>query len=293
MTSPRRIVVVGAARSGTKLLRDALAVAVGAGAVPYDIGFVWRAGLAGHPDDRLPPEALVPRRARWIRGVVDRYAAGEPRIVVEKSVGTVMRVPYVARVLPEALFVHLVRDGTDVVESTYRQWTSPSDVRYLARKARHVPWRVLPAYGARYLRSTARRWVAHDRRVGTWGPRYPGIDADLRSEPLLTVCARQWRQGVTLAREDLDRLDVTSVEVRYEDLVRKPDKVLREVAAAGGFALDADALTAALSDVSTARIGHGLSALSAESLSLVDAEIGPLLGELGYSRPQASVGGAP
>ncbi len=41
---PRRIVLIGAARSGTKILRDTLAAATGSGAVPFDIGFVWRIG---------------------------------------------------------------------------------------------------------------------------------------------------------------------------------------------------------------------------------------------------------
>ena len=38
------IVLIGAARSGTKILRDALATALGVPQVPYDVGYVWRYG---------------------------------------------------------------------------------------------------------------------------------------------------------------------------------------------------------------------------------------------------------
>lgn len=291
MTAPRRIVVVGAARSGTKLLRDTLALATGAGAVPYDIGFVWRSALPGHPDDRLPVDSLDPRRAGWIRGVVDRYAEGTPGVVVEKSVGTVMRVPYVAAVVPDAFFVHVVRDGTDVVESTYRQWTAPTDLSYLVRKVRHVPWRVLPSYGLRYVRSVVRRRVARDGRVGSWGPRYPGIDADLREESLLTVCARQWCHGVAYARSDLAASGVMWTEVRYEDLVRDPASVVAQVASGADLDVDPGALTVAAHGVDTSRIGRGTRSLPAGAFGLLDGELGPTLDALGYGRPQPAAGG--
>ena len=175
---PRRVVLIGAARSGTKILRDSLAEAAGAGAVPYDIGYVWRAGALDHPNDALDPASLSPRVRDFIARFVDGYAEGQPPVVIEKSVGNTMRVPFVASVLPNATYVHLIRDGVDVVESTRRQWIAPADYRYLAGKARHFPLRMGPTYGRRYIGSLLRRRVARDGRVANWGPRYPGIDTD-------------------------------------------------------------------------------------------------------------------
>lgn len=278
----RRVVIIGAARSGTKLLRDCLSAATGAGAVPYDIGYVWRVGQEASPHDRLDPNGPTERQLRFIRRYVDRCSAGEPPAVVEKSVGNTLRVPLVARALPDAVFVHLVRDGVDVVESTLRQWTAPTDMRYVLAKARTVPLRLAPRAGAAYARSLVGRSLRPDRRVGSWGPRYPGIDDDLGTANLLTVCARQWGRCVTTARDDLAALAVGAVEVRYEQLVDYPAGVLSDLARLAGLTTKPSQVGIAVEGVVRVRQGRGRRALSAEQLQTVEDEVGPLLQSLDY-----------
>lgn len=282
--SPRRIVILGAARSGTKMLRDALARATGAGSVPYDIGYVWRVGNEGNPDDLLSPGAIGPEGQRFIRRFVDRYADGVPPAVIEKTVGNTMRVPSVASVLPDAMYIHLIRDGVDVIESTRRQWTAPADLRYLLGKARHFPPRLAPRYGVKYLRSIAGRHRRDDGRIGTWGPRYPGIDEDLKVGPLLAVCARQWRWAVVQARTDLARLKLPVVEVRYEQFVTEPEAELERLTRFAGLPSDPLRLRSAAGQVVATRLGVGRGALTHDELDVVDTEAGELLSALSYGR---------
>lgn len=281
----RHVILIGAARSGTKVLRDALASATGAGSVPYDIGYVWRFGNEHSHDDLLSPAAVGERARRFIRGFVDRYADGSPPAVIEKTVGNALRVPAVAATFPDATFVHLVRDGVDVVESTRRQWTAPTDLRYLAGKVRHFPLRLAPRYGGKYLRSMAGRRASADGRVGSWGPRYRGIDADLRERGLLTVCARQWREAVDRAREDLDRLALPVVEVRYERLVTDPVAELARLAEFTGLPADPERVRAAGARITRGRQGTGRQCLTGAELSALESEVGDLLATLGYGRP--------
>jgi hypothetical protein len=279
------VVILGAARSGTKMLRDALALLTGTGSVPYDIGYVWRRGNEHRPDDVLDPAAVDGRTRRFIQDFVDRYAGGEPAAVVEKTVGNCLRVPAVAAVLDDAVFVHLVRDGVDVIESARRQWTAPADVRYLLAKARHFPLRLAPSYGARHLRSLARRRTHRDGRVGSWGPRYPGIDDDLRRHDLLVVCARQWREAVTRTRTDAGRIGLPLIEVRYERLVSDPENELAHLARAVGLAATPARLGEVAGRMDATRRGAGRRRLIPGELAVVDAEAGDLLAELGYERP--------
>lgn len=283
--APLRVVLIGAARSGTKVVRDALSHAAGAGAVPYDIGFVWRAGHQQHPDDVLDPAWLTPRAKKFVAGFVDGYAAGQPPAVIEKTVGNTLRVPYVAEVLPDAVFVHLIRDGVDVAESTLRQWREPADYRYLARKIRHFPLRLAPTYGRRYVQSLVRRRAADDRRVATWGARYPGIEDDLVAAELLTVCARQWRESVSRARQDLGASEVPTIEVRYERLIANPREELARMSEFCGLGTSLESLAGAAAKIEPGRGGQGRRALPAADLALLDVEIGDLLTELGYDRP--------
>lgn len=212
----RPIVVLGAARSGTKFLRDALASSPEAAVVPYDVNFIWRSGNEGAPHDALAPELCTPsvsqvirERLRQVAGVSGR----EPRRIVEKTVSNTLRVPFVARVLPDADFVHIVRDGRPVVESSIRQWQAPTDWRHVLRKARSFPLANY-RYGIWYLVNRLRG--ARGRSI--WGVRYPGIDEDLARHSVAEICAQQWVHsidGVLASAPALSRYR----QVRYEDLI--------------------------------------------------------------------------
>nr|MDT0657234.1 sulfotransferase [Micromonospora sp. DSM 115978] len=282
---PRRIVILGAARSGTKVLRDALAAATGAGAVPYDIGYVWRYGNEERSDDVLDPALLDDRVRGFIRAFVDRYADGDPPTVIEKTVGNCLRLPAVAAVLPDAVFIHLIRDGVDAAESIRRQWTEPTDLRYLLRKGRHFPVRLAPRYGGKYLRSLIRQRVDRDRRLASWGPRYPGIDDDLRREDLLVVAARQWRESVTRVRSDAHRIGLSVIEVRYERLVGDPEAELTNLANRLRVPLRPVGLRRACATLTPRHLGTGQRNLPRAGLVTIDTEIGDLLESLGYRRP--------
>jgi hypothetical protein len=286
----RRVVLIGAARSGTKALRDAIAEATGAGRVPFDIGYVWRDGVPPSSDDVLDPTSLTPTTASAIRSFIDRYATGDPPAVIEKTVANAVRVPFVAAVLPDAHLVHLVRDGVDVAESTLRQWQAPTEFRYLLAKVRHFPLRLAPSYGRRYLLSLLRRRVRPDRRVASWGPRYPGMDGDLVERGLLVVCARQWRESVVRAQRDLAQTGRPVVEVRYEEFVADPRRILAGVAEACGLTTTPERLRAAGNRVRAGSTGEGRRALSPDEMAVVQAEIGDLLAELGYQCPSLEGG---
>lgn len=281
----KHVVVIGAARSGTKILRDVLAEATGVGKVPYDIGYVWLYGNEDFPDDVIAPATVPEKNRAFIRKFVDRYAAGNPPAVIEKTVGNALRVPTVAAVFPDAAFVHLIRDGVDVIESTQRQWTEPTEMGYLLDKLRHFPARLIPRYGVRYAKSTFRQRLRHDKRIGSWGSRYPGMDHDLTTESLLTVCCRQWRESVQLATADLRSLDLPVIEVRYEQLISDPNGQVAAVAEFARLRVSPDLQASAVRTVKPGRQGTGRLALSAADLATIDAEVGDLLETLGYDRP--------
>lgn len=279
----RHIVIIGAARSGTKMLRSALATATGAGVVPYDIGYVWRAGNERLRDDVIAPGQLDQRGRELIQRFVDGYAAGAPPVVIEKTVGNTLRVPFVASVFPDAKYIHLLRDGVDVVESARRQWTAGSDWRYIAAKARHVPLRLAPRFGAGYAASLGARMFSRDRRVGSWGPRYPGMEGDLRTEDLLVVCARQWRESVLAATRAFEDLRFPVYEVRYEDLVSDSVPVLRKLTEFLEVPAAADDIVAAAETVRGDRVSSGRAALLYEELAMLVPEFAGILAGLGYA----------
>jgi hypothetical protein len=279
----RPLILVGAARSGTKLLRDLIANHPDVDKVPYDVNYIWRLGHEYLDHDELSPESLTPEIKERVRRRLDSMHHGAP-VLIEKTVSNCLRVPYVLAVFPEASFVHLVRDGVDVVESAYRKWTAGPDWRYIVGKARSFPIAGAFGYGLSYAKGVLRKSVFGRRaRDVTWGPRYAGIDEDAAQLGHLEVCAIQWRCSVQKALEGLGAVAKgRRMTIRYESLVRQPQRQLERIAHFA--AIDADYFARIdLGMVSTTNVGRGRRNLTDVQLAVVLRHINGLLAELGYA----------
>lgn len=275
----KEVIVIGAARSGTKIMRDTLAAAFDWGSVPYDIEYVWHAAVATRHDG-FGPDELDRTAARDIRRFIQKYGLGH-RAVVEKTVGNALRVPAVHTVFPDALFVHLVRDGVDVVESAARQWQSPTDYAYVARKLRHFPMSQVPTYGVDYLRRSLLR--GRSDRTPVWGPRYDGIETDAVQHPLEVVCAQQWARCVASAASGFAQVpDMQVVEVRYEAFVAEPARVIEQVADAVGMTPSREGLAAAIASIRPPATDAERPRLPSGTAGAVAEILNPQLRRLGY-----------
>lgn len=217
------IIIVGAARSGTKFLRDVLGAAEGVSFVPYDVNYVWRYGAEDVSHDVLDPTTLTDVRKEFIRKTLPSLAkARKGDVLIEKTVSNTLRLPFVHEVFPNARYVHLIRDGRDVAESAMRQWEAPPNWSALFTKLRGMP---LANIG--YVFWFARNFIA-GRAAGrnggnVWGPRFPGIEEIEERDGLAAVCAQQWVESVAAAHRDLmamPRAQGRVFEIRYDDLIR-------------------------------------------------------------------------
>ncbi|TWT99495.1 Sulfotransferase domain protein [Botrimarina colliarenosi] len=227
------VVILGAGRSGTNLLRDGLTRLNGVATWPCDeVNYLWRSGAKRFPTDEFTPSMATPAVQRRIVAGFDwvarRYGA---KWVVEKTCANTLRPGFVNAVLPNARFIHLTRDGFDVTASAMKRWTAPIELRYLAKKARFVPLSDLPYYASRYLLGHARRRFSEDRALRSWGPRFEGIEELRASNSLAVVCATQWRRCVDVATTQLAELPSHRVySLTYESLVNDPARSLKRVA---------------------------------------------------------------
>ena len=289
MTQP--IIILGAARSGTKYLRDILASAPNAAKVPYDINYIWRYRNGDHPDDALPAANASRKLAKFVNAQVHRLSgtdAADDAVVFEKTVGNTLRVPFVDAVFPEAKFIHLVRDGRAVTESAMRQWTEPLDKGRLFEKLKGVPLQNLGYvawFGTNFIKGKlSGRGGGH-----VWGPRYPGIAGDIENNrDLVEICAEQWRASVDLARKGLERVaPERQITLRYDALVSGTD-ALREVAEFCGLH-DVDAICQRhLKRVDTRTDDKWKERLSAAQKTAMNAVLDPMLRELGFPKEQAA-----
>jgi hypothetical protein len=241
----RIVFIVGSPRSGTTFV---------AGAIGEQPGFVDLGEV-------LPLKAAIPElvdlptaeAAARLRRIVERVRllglarAARP---VEQTPESAFLIGAARTAYPQARFVHVVRDGRDVVCSVLEQgWLS-------AGRAGSDDARL--SFGAH-----ARFWVEPDRR-----------DEFSRASEA-TRAAWMWRQYLTAAAAGDG-----AFELRYESMVADPSTIARQLA--GYLDTDPEPLAASLSRAHARSLGRWRSELSPAQLGDVEREAGELLARLGY-----------
>jgi len=243
----RLVFVVGSPRSGTSFTGRAL------GSLP---GFVdldevqpWKAaipGLLGQPDD-----VVAPQLRRILERVRKLGLAGGLR-GVEQTPETSFVLGAALRAFPQAVAVHVVRDGRDVATSLLeRGWLSAD--RSGADDARQP-------FGPH-----ARFWVE------------PGREDEFTHVSDATRAAWAWRRYVTAAGAVPER----TVIVRYEELVTDPGGAAAPVAER--LDVDSALVAAAFAQAHDTSAGRWRRDLTAEQRADVEREAGAALAALGYT----------
>lgn len=284
------VLIIGAARSGTKILRSIVAASGAYGPVEYDVNYIWRYGNESHSHDELLPEMLTPQIQRFITRQLEKCAGvSRGEAFVEKTVSNVLRVPYVLNVLPEAKFVFLVRDGRDVVESAHRCWQMRPSAGYLLKKLRTFPWISCAGYGRKFVGGVAGRMLGLSNSVKTWGPRYAGIDDDVRQLDLWKVCAYQLRKSIEsyeAARHLIPQEQL--LEIKYEDLVQHPREIALRLAEFLELKNSVRVTRYMVEQIKPGRIGTHQQ-ITQEQADIMDEIIAPVLMRWGYgvtAKPQ-------
>lgn len=213
------------------MVRDLVAQHPDVDKVEFDVNYIWRTGSEGLPSDEIPVGSFTSRIGDRIAGSIAR-SCGDAPVLIEKTVSNCLRIDFVRSVFPEARFIHLVRNGEDVIESAYRQWLAGPDFRYILKKTATFPLLDAFGYALSYARNTVRRLLPSQEKTPIiWGPHYKGIEQDLERIDLLEVCAIQWLKCLQEATIGLVRIPQERVLwIRYEDFVRDPESHLKRVA---------------------------------------------------------------
>ncbi len=274
------VIIIGAARSGTNMLRDLLTQHPCMSTWPCDeINYLWRIGNASFPTDELGVQHATPRTIAYIRQKFSRLAKQcSTQWVIEKTCANSLRVDYVQSIVPEAKFVFLVRDGIDVVASAVKRWQAPLDLSYVLKKAGYVPWQDIPYYAVRYLSHRLRRRLNTQRQLPTWGPCFEGMQESMHYLSIEEVCALQWQRSVICANRSLSTLPSKQVLfVRYEAFTQNPCDELARVLEFIKAEADEESIHNAVRHVSTRNVGKGRQQLSSAAYDsiqpLVDATL--------------------
>lgn len=209
---------------------------------PTEAKKVWRRYSSGEGSARSRSD-VNPRARDFLRGVVanNLRLRGRPRFI-SKDPGNSLRVGFLDEIFPDALFVHIIRDGRAVVQSAVR----------------------------------------NRRERGQWyGIKIPGWERYV-DRPWIETAGMQWKVTVQTARAQGNELGPERyLEVRYEEFTDAPAATLERIASFCGLRWDPQQLAALVEDVKS-RNFKWREDLSADDLELLQSVIGDLMKELGY-----------
>jgi hypothetical protein len=268
----RPVIIIGAARSGTNMLRDVLAQHPSSMTWPCDeIPYIWRYGNARFPTDEFPESFATEKVRKYIRQQAVSVAEGKNiNILVEKTCANSLRIPYVHKIFPEACFLVIYRNSYDVVASAMKRWTASLDLSYTFEKARFVPIADAPYYSFSFVANRIKQVFSRDRRLSSWGPKFDGMDTALKNYKLEEVCALQWQSCVQATKRDIKGLPQSKIfEIQYEDFVQSPVDKLQQLSSFLDVPLTVDQATKITQNISTESVGKGHKSLSIEQITRV------------------------
>lgn len=228
------VIIIGAGRSGTNMLRDILTELPGFYTWDCDeINPVWRYGNRDYPTDELQVEHLTPAIKNYIRSRFTKLQkqTGATHIL-EKTCANSLRLEYVQQIFPEAKYIVINRDGRDVAPSAKKRWQAKFELKYTLKKMRFVPSVDLPYYIWKFGWNRVKKIFTKTERLGFWGPVYKGLERDIDTFSLLKVCALQWKACATATMTNRKKLAETQIfDVNYESFVNNPVADLKALVA--------------------------------------------------------------
>lgn len=289
------IIVIGAPRSGTKMLRELLKMHPLITGSLYEKERIWSHGNPDKESAFIGVEDLRQGIKEFIREQFKKEALkNRSKRIVDKNVANSLRIAYVREIFPESPFVHIVRDGRDGACSIRERWKNPADVKYIL-KNRAFPLGELPHYLKRQFKWRFEKLVTRKEHVKWWGPRFSDMEALAAQYSLIELCGIQWARCVESALEGMKKLnDRLWMQVKYEDLVNNPVVIMERLCEFLGLSMDDHLKNRFRAYVGSSRVGRWKTDLSQSEYDLLLRHIENTLRKLKYNvdcgeRPRSGV----
>jgi hypothetical protein len=238
------VFIIGSPRSGTTILENIL------GCHPdvaewYEPYYVWERHFSCKEDDFWLPRT-VSEKTRF--AVQEEYRTfgrkSDKPVVMDKSPGHVFNISLIHEIFPNAKWIHIIRDGRDVIFSIKKEWEKRKSMvqKKDFLKLLKTAWGMLkrqPFFRYRLmavlheLRSTSSlnplkylnksRW---EGQVG-WGPRFKEWREFLAGHAELEFNAMQWVKALEAIHDQWPLIpDENKMLIRYEELLESPEETL-------------------------------------------------------------------
>lgn len=208
------VFLVGCSRSGTTVTYETFASSIKLSSFGYEIPSFWNSLWGPHHNGWTSEAASTADARPEHRDAAIRYFFQRLGVVrvLDKSCINVMRLPYLYRLFPNAMFIYIHRDGRDNISSLIDGWRH--DGHFGLNK---------------FLGSSPETVAINNGEFEEWSFFLPPGWRDYNQESLEEVCAYQWITANRMALE-AKRLIPTKqwIQLRYEDIFDRPVEMFED-----------------------------------------------------------------
>ena len=275
------IIIIGAPRSGTNILRETLTTIKNVGTWACDeIPYIWLYGNKKHPTDLLTTEMVTPYIKKYIS---DQFVTISNKIkkdyIIEKTCANSLRVDFIDIIFPRAKYIYIIRNGLDVTYSIMQRWNSTFSLSYTLKKLKYVPKLDIPYYCIEFFKNRYFK-KKEKNRLKFWGPRFVK-EEEMSGLSLEEISAKQWVACVERSNESFRKINSKRVfRLTYEEFVTNPQKQIEKMSKFIGVSIDDKVKFPA---VNNASIGKGVKKLSSSQIELIKPIINKTMYDNNYS----------
>lgn len=281
------VIIVGAGRSGTNMLRDIITSIDGFETWNCDeINPIWRYGNRDYPSDEIPVSKLTLEIKNYIRRRFYRlHKSAKSRFIVEKTCANSLRLEYVFNIFPEAKYIIINRDGRDVTLSAMKRWGARFELKYSLKKLRFVPFRDLFYYLSRFGINRIKKIGSKSDSLSFWGPLYNGIFEDVVKRSSLEICAHQWKHcAENIIKQRVHIPSENILDFQYECFVKNPITEMKRFLNFFELSHSEEYIAKLVSGVSDRSVGSYIKQFNSREIEVLEAITRATLDKLNYNK---------
>lgn len=298
------VFIIGSPRSGTTILGEILDKheSISQWYEPY---FVWDHFFRRHIHDVRTAEEAAPKVCKQVYTDFLKYKQKTgSNIIVDKSPRNSLKIPFIRKIFPQALFIHILRDGRDVTLSIHKEWMrrrnivndSNSSNKLNYKKALMVidEWLERQPFIMDKIRAlwfeTHGHFINKSRHLNRlrwngkigWGPRFQGWEELFYKKSLLQFNAMQWSKCVESINKNWPEIpDEKKMEIRYEDLISEEKQNITKILNFLELRISDD-FFASMPKLKANNFNKWKNEFSKDQISQIHPILAPMLIELGY-----------
>ena len=264
------VIIIGAPRSGTNILRDTLVEFNDVCTWPFDeTNFLWKKGHKINENDELSIDQLSKDKILYVKKEFKKISRkNKSNTVIEKTCANSLRVPYIDKILPNAKFIFIYRNPIDAIVSIESKWKKGLNFKMVVKK---IPWFNI-IYLLKFITYKLFFKLFYIRdQYSRWGPMIKDIDEIIKKNNSYIIATLQWKKCFQVAKKDLEALNKNRVfNLRYEDFVNNPSEWLIKILNFMNISYEDKLIITATANINKKSIGKGKKNLTDEQLAEIN-----------------------